>query len=426
MNFPRYPSYRDSGVEWLGEVPDHWQVSRIGTLFREVSEEGKLDLPILSVSIHHGVSDSESDDDTMDRKVSRSEDRSKYKRVRVGDLVYNMMRAWQGGFGAVSTEGMVSPAYVVARPKSSLTARLAEQILRTPHAIQEMKRHSQGVVDFRLRLYWEEFKNIRIPVPPQNEQFAIMAAIDASTVEIDALIAEQVRLVELLKEKRQVVISLAVTKGLNPDSPMKPSGIEWLGDVPVDWEVGPIKRFVTVLDGRRIPLSVQERAVRKGLYSYYGASGVIDTIDDYIFDEDLVLVSEDGANLLNRSTPIAFVARGKYWVNNHAHILRPIDDNLAYWAERIETIDLTPWVTGSAQPKLTIEALRELRVAVPSSIAERHAIQEHILKADAAAMCLVREVERAIALLRERRTALITAAVTGKIDVRSLARREAA
>jgi len=123
---------KPSGVEWLGDVPEHWDVRRVATLFNEVNEAGSEDLPILSVSIHHGVSDTELDDDELDRKVTRSDDRSKYKRVQRGDLVYNMMRAWQGGFGAVQTTGMVSPAYVVARPIVSLMAEFVEAMLRTP------------------------------------------------------------------------------------------------------------------------------------------------------------------------------------------------------------------------------------------------------------------------------------------------------
>src|SRR5437868_2568802 len=119
MSFPRYQHYKDSGVEWLGEVPEHWDVMRMAHLFTEVAEPGTDELPILSVSIHDGVSDDELTPDELDRKVTRSEDRSKYKRVTPGDLVYNMMRAWQGGFGAVRVIGMVSPAYVVARPRAT-------------------------------------------------------------------------------------------------------------------------------------------------------------------------------------------------------------------------------------------------------------------------------------------------------------------
>jgi type I restriction enzyme S subunit len=420
MSFPRYPAYKDSGVEWLGEVPEHWEVKRIASLYREVVEQGSDELPVLSVSIHHGVSDSELSEEEMDRKVTRSEDRSKYKRVSAGDLVYNMMRAWQGAFGTVCVEGMVSPAYVVARPTSIVPSTWIEYLLRTDPAINEIKRFSRGITDFRLRLYWDEFKNLRVCLPPCNERDALLEFLDRETAKIDALIAEQQRLIELLQEKRQAVISHAVTKGLNPDAPMKDSGVEWLGEVPEHWEVGPLKRFLGSLNYKRVPLSSEERSGRQGDYPYYGASGVIDSVDAYLFDESLVLVSEDGANLLMRSTPISFEAHGRYWVNNHAHILMPSDGRTLFWSERIEALQITPFVTGSAQPKLTAEALLNLSISCPANLFEKEAIEERIKTARQEFGPLINASENAVALLKERRAALISAAVTGQIDVRGL------
>nr|WP_295709318.1 restriction endonuclease subunit S [uncultured Halomonas sp.] len=199
---------------------------------------------------------------------------------------------------------------------------------------------------------------------------------------------------------------------------MKDSGVEWLGEVPAHWVVAPIKIFFSFLDGKRIPLKSEDRGGRQGDFPYYGASGVIDWIDDFIFDQDHVLVSEDGANLLARSSPIAFVATGRYWVNNHAHILKPIDENLEYWAEVIENLDLCIHVTGSAQPKLTSEALGSIDVASPPSSDERLKIKDKITEADKIAKELIKEAADGIKLLQERRSALISAAVTGKIDVR--------
>jgi type I restriction enzyme S subunit len=270
------------------------------------------------------------------------------------------------------------------------------------------------------------FTNFPVALPSADEQHSIVEFVGRESTKIDKLVEEQRRLLELLKEKRQSVISHAVTQGLNPDAPLKPSGIEWLGDVPAHWEVGPVKRFFISLDGRRIPLSSEERSYRGGEYPYYGASGIIDYIDAFIFDEELVLVSEDGANLLNRSTPIAFVAVGQYWVNNHAHILKPPDSNVRFWAERLEMMDLTPFITGSAQPKLTIESLNNLKIAVPPTEAERTAIQDFIIAETAKLDALAAEAQHAIDLLQERRTALISAATTGQIDVRQIAQKEAA
>jgi len=202
---------KDSGVEWLEEVPAHWSVFRLGTLFKEVSEPGNDELPVLSVSIHDGVSDKELDETDMDRKVTRSDDRSKYKAVAPGDLTYNMMRAWQGGFGTVTVHGMVSPAYVVARPLREFWTEIVEQQLRTPQAVAEMKRHSRGITDFRLRLYWEEFKTISVALPPVTEQIAISAFVRDESARIDALATEATRTIDLLKERRIALISAAVT-----------------------------------------------------------------------------------------------------------------------------------------------------------------------------------------------------------------------
>ncbi len=200
-----------SGVEWLGSVPAHWEVTRLGNLFRDVVEPGSDDLPILSVSIHDGVSDKEMNENELERKVSRSDDRSKYKRVSSGDLVYNMMRAWQGGFGTVAVEGMVSPAYVVARPRRHIVTAFVEHILRTPQAVEQMRRYSRGITDFRLRLYWDEFKNIEIPKPSDSESLAICHAIVAMDRAFDALSTSCNDAIELLVERRTALISAAVT-----------------------------------------------------------------------------------------------------------------------------------------------------------------------------------------------------------------------
>jgi len=202
---------KDSGVTWVGEVPKHWKIVRLGTLFREVNEPGHEDLPVLSVSIHDGVSDKELDESELDRKVSRSDDKSKYKAVQPGDLTYNMMRAWQGGFGSVAVQGMVSPAYVVARPTSEFITSHVEMLLRTPKAVLEMKRHSRGITDFRLRLYWEEFKTIQVALPPKDEQSEIGAFIDAEVIKLDELQSAAEATITLLKERRSALIAAAVT-----------------------------------------------------------------------------------------------------------------------------------------------------------------------------------------------------------------------
>lgn len=206
---------KDSGVEWIGEVPADWQVYRIANLYDERNESGSDDLPILTVSINSGISDHEVADEDQARVFVRSEDKTKYKRVYPGDLAYNMMRAWQGAFGAVRVDGMISPAYVVAKPKQGVTldSRYVEALLRTPSAIEEMHRYSHGITDFRLRLYWPEFKNIRICVPEIEEQCEIADYIDRQNQTIDDLIAKKEHIVsELLNYKQSIIYEYVTGK----------------------------------------------------------------------------------------------------------------------------------------------------------------------------------------------------------------------
>jgi len=206
---------RPSGIDWLGDVPAHWEVKRLGNLFREsntrASTEKELEFPILSVSIHHGISDKELNETELDRKITRSDDRSLYKVVHDNDLAYNMMRAWQGGFGASTLNGLVSPAYVVCNPASQLPSSYFELVLRTSNAVTELKRFSRGITDFRLRLYWDEFKNICVPVPPSKEVANILEVTAKITTKYAQLKVKAQSAITLLKERRTALISAAVT-----------------------------------------------------------------------------------------------------------------------------------------------------------------------------------------------------------------------
>ena len=202
---------KDSGVEWMGEVPKHWEVRRMATLFREVARPGDPSLPILSISIHDGITDDELDPEDRDRRVTQIEDRTKYKRVAPNDLAYNMMRAWQGAFGAVTVDGLVSPAYVVAEPTDTFRTEYVELLLRTPMAIEEMRRFSRGIADFRMRLYWDYFRDLKVCLPPLKEQDGILARISRETSRLDLLAEKTQRSIDLLKERRSAFITAAVT-----------------------------------------------------------------------------------------------------------------------------------------------------------------------------------------------------------------------
>lgn len=195
----------------------------------------------------------------------------------------------------------------------------------------------------------------------------------------------------------------------------KKSGIESIELIPQGWSVKSVRYAFKFLNNQRIPLSAPQREIRKGDYPYYGASGIIDYVDGYIFDEPLILIAEDGANLLSKSTPLAFVAEGKYWVNNHAHIIKPNLPGFSYWAELLSSLDYTPFISGAAQPKLTRDRLGGIRIPVPP-INEIPLISSFL---EAKASLISRAIsvkERQIELLKERKQILIQQAVTLGLD----------
>ncbi|WKK25397.1 restriction endonuclease subunit S [Streptomyces olivoreticuli] len=266
-----------------------------------------------------------------------------------------------------------------------------------------------------------DFLELRIDLPDPETQGAIADYLDREMARIDTLIEEQQRLIEMLRERRRAVCLTAVTRGVDDGVKLIESGDPAIGPMPAHWALRAVRHWLVSLDGSRIPLSAEERGNRQGVFDYYGASGVIDRVDDFLFDEPLVLVSEDGANLLARSTPISFAVKGRYWVNNHAHVLRPIAGDVDFWASRLEALDVSPVVSGSAQPKLTAGALMALRVSAPTDIDEQRRIGAYLGEQTVKIDRLIAETESFIELSQERRAALITAAVTGQIDVREVA-----
>ena len=179
-----------------GIYPEDWTEYTLGDIYTERKEPGNESLPLLMVSIHSGVSDGEVDEEDLPKKVKRIEDKSQYKRAATGDLVFNMMRAWQGAIGTVRTEGMVSPAYIVAEPNKLVDPLFMDYLMRTPRMVGTIHKQSYGVTDFRLRLYWDSFAPIHCVLPSVPEQEKIGEAVDIQNKIIDLkekLLAEKQR-----------------------------------------------------------------------------------------------------------------------------------------------------------------------------------------------------------------------------------------
>ena len=234
MEFKQYPSYKPSGVEWLGDVPEHWQQKPIWSLFKRIKRTNFPTERLLSVYRDYGVIPKDSRDDNHNRA---SEDLTPYQLVCANDLVINKMKAWQGSIAISELRGIVSPAYYIYQPKAEYHSKYIHFLIRSAYYIQSYKNYSKGIRVNQWDLESEAFTHIDLLLPSLDEQQKIVAFLDTETTRIDNLIAKQEKLIELLEEQRKSIISHAVTKGLNPNAPMKDSGVEWLGEVPEHWTV---------------------------------------------------------------------------------------------------------------------------------------------------------------------------------------------
>ena len=440
MSFPRYSRYKASGVEWLENVPDSWEVRKFRHLFRESAEKIDREVvgPMLSVSGYRGIEVKEYDDENRRRL---QEDLVGYRIVRVGQLVVNTMWLNYAGLGVSEHEGHVSPAYRSYQISNALNKRFIHHLLRSGIYVQGYTRLLTGIRPNSLQMSRDDLMEFPVLVPPLSEQVRIARFLDRETAKIDELVAEQERLLELLKEKRQAVISHAVTKGLNPDVPMKPSGVECLGEVPIHWHLGGLTRFIgPVVDYRgRTPTKIDvgqflvtAKNIRNGLIDYLASEEYVDPVSA----ESLLNRGrpEVGDVLFTMEAPLGQVAQiDRTDIALAQRIVkfrgRPgVLDNrfLLFWlmSDQCQAMLIT-LATGSTALGIKASKLGMIQCLVPP-IDEQVEIVAEILRNTAKLDNLTNEVRQAIDLLNERRSVLISAAVMGQSDVRGLIDSEAA
>ena len=235
---------KDSGIAWIGAIPNHWKVSKIKQIVCWKSVKGQPDLPVLSLYRDYGVVPKDSRDDNHN---VTSLDTSGYKVVERGDLVINKMKAWQGSLAVSEYNGIVSPAYHICKITSEkICKKYLHYLLRDASYLPEYMRLSTGLRVGQWDLSFDDFKNIPFLVPPLAEQERIAAFLDAECAEIDAVLEKTRASIEEYKKLKQAVITQAVTKGVRGDRPMKDSGIEWIGEIPAEWDVVPFSKFARV------------------------------------------------------------------------------------------------------------------------------------------------------------------------------------
>lgn len=416
-----YKSYKNSGVDWIGEIPSHWLLRKL-----------KHNTYIKARVGWHGLKSTEFKDegpycvtgtDFIDGRIQwegcyrvskERYDEDPYIQLKEDDLLITK----DGTIGKTAVVGnlpgpcTLNSGVFVVRPEADYTSKYLYWVLNSSIFTEFVNFYSKGSTI--IHLYQDTFCNLPQPIPSLEEQYKISDYLDEKTALIDSTIRKKEKLIELLQEERTAIINQAVTRGLDPNVKMKDSGVEWLGEIPEHWSIKKVKYVLENHDFKRVPLSSEERGkMDERVYDYYGASGVIDKVESYLFDGEYILLGEDGANLLTRSTALAFKATGKFWVNNHAHILKPRKGNLDFYVELLECIDYSVWVSGSAQPKLTAENLGNMHLPVPPQH-EQDEISAYIIKTKERSEAVVSKIKSEVQLLDEYRTALINEVVTGK------------
>lgn len=437
MSFPRYERYKDSGIEWLGEVPEHWEVKRLRFAAQLNPSKGELAELDREIEVSFLPMEAVGDDGSLNLDGIRAigDVETGYTYFREGDVTIAkitpcfengkgaIMRGLLGGIGFGTTE------LIVARPIPSKTTCSYLHWLFTSTPFRKRGEASMYGAGGQKRVPDDFVRNFAIGFPPIQEQSVITAFLDRETAKIDALIAEQKRLIELLKEKRQAVISHAVTKGMNPDAPMKDSGIEWLGEVPEHWDVSQSRRMFAVRSEPALATDQMLTASQK--------YGVLFQSDFVELEGRRVVEVIMGVKSLKHVEPDDFIISmrsfqgGIEWcklrgsTSFHYVMLRPVKyvypPFFAHLFKSITYIQALRTTTDLIRDGQELRYSNFTQVDLPIvPIEEQKQIAAYLDEKLEELDNLAKEATFAITFLQERRAALISAAVTGKIDVRGL------
>lgn len=426
-----YPKYRDSGLPWLEEIPEHWDLLRTKYVFREVDERSTTgEETHLSMSQKYGLVESS----RIDEWRLHSESYVGGKLCKTNDLVLNRLKAHLGVFAHAPVDGVVSPDYTVLRVIRDSEPRFLENVFKTPTYIGELRRSTKGIVEGFWRLYTDDLYDIRVPVPPAREQGAILDWIDRFNHIVQRLILAKQQLIELLNEQKRAIIHHAVTHGLDPDAPTKPTGLDWLPEVPQHWEVKPLKRWVAI-NSRVLPETTDPECVF--LYLDIGAVGT-----GFLTEQPELVRFEDAPSrarrVLRRGDTIISTVRtylkAVYFVADEQEdlvastgfaVLTPMPSVVPeYLSFVIQSNTFVERVmvnsVGIAYPAIAETRLGALHLALPPTKREQLSLVEHIKGETESMDEAIRRAQREIDLIREYRTRLISDVVTGKLDVRGV------
>jgi len=439
-NLKPYPEMKNSSVLWLGDVPEHWEVLPNRAVFTEVKERDHPDANMLSVTIKQGVirqrillEDSSKKDSS--KKDSSNQDKSAYKLVRPGDIAYNKMRAWQGAVGVSEYEGIVSPAYVVQRPRNGVAPRYFHYLLRTPVFAKEAERWSYGITSDMWSLRPEHFKMIYSCIPPLPEQASIVRFLDYTDRRIRKYIRAKQKLIKLLEGQKQTIIHRAVTRGLDPFVSTKHSGIPWLGEIPQHWEVRRVKQVTQILRGKFTHRPRNDPSLYDGQYPFIQTGAVAQAakfITGYkqTLNEQGLEVSKlfpNGTLVMTIAANIGDVAILTFEACFPDSIVgfipsAKVDRDYLYFVFLCMKQELLREAPVNTQGNLNVERIGAMSMPFPS-IEEQQIIVQHAESESDSFNIIIMRLEREIGLLREYQTRLIADVATGKMDVREAAAR---
>lgn len=358
MQLKPYPEYKKAGVSWIGSIPAHWPEKRAKYYFKEIDERSQTgDEEMLSVSHVTGVTPRSQKNVTM----FKAESNVGQKRCRPGDVVINTMWAWMSALGVSNHAGIVSPAYGVYRPinDQEYDTYYLDHLLRIEGYRSEYICRSTGVRSSRLRLYPDKFLSMRVICPPWEEQQAIVRFLKAQNLMFRKFIRKKRRLIELLKEQKQNIINQAVTRGIDRNVKLKPSGVDWIGDIPEHWEVRKLKHIATMKSGDNL---TSEQIVEIGEYPVYGGNGLRGYFNRFNKEGKYLLVGRQGALCGNIHR-----VDGKFWVTEHAVVTDVHPKFSVDWYYYMLTVmNLNQYSESAAQ--LGTFRLRKFKICNPKRI----------------------------------------------------------
>ena len=415
MEFKQYPSYKNSGVEWLGEVPENWEVYPFWHLFKQKEITNKTKEKLLSVYLDRGVI-LHSEGGGMVHKPA--ENLEKYQLVEVNDFVMNNQQAWRGSVGVSPHQGIVSPAYLIFKPNKELNPQFSKYQLRDKYIIDQFMISSLSVGTIQRQIKNHLLRVIQVPTPPLNDQQKIASFLDTETARIDNLISKQQKLIKLLEEQRKSIISYAVTKGLNPNAPMKDSGVEWLGEVPDGWDEKKIKfvcKLITDKTANKTNVIALEN-IESWTANFISSDSEFDS-DAILFEKNDVLFGK-----LRPYLAKVYLTKNTGEAIGDIYVLRPnkliAPQFLKFFMLSEKFIDYVNSSTnGTKMPRANWDFIGSVSIWLPE-ISIQGQIVEYLDSALLKIELIINKQKTLIEKLKEYRASIISHAVTGKIDVR--------